>query len=545
MAVIAPESINALSNGERIIFTESSNRDQLMGFNKQASTENAQFLFSFGTEEEMAALVYEIDMLINTARNKYGLFHGQRMLLPKIYLQEEGTTRVEHLSTYLYLTKDESRGAVFYFMSRGKLPAWLCVGLELLELEDPNVEENIDVKLWYNEAVANGLPMFSDLWFIPGFIENELTKQVSSVSYAFVKYLDELGLLNELIDLYTKEDESADFISGDAFFSFIGENEIDFSTQNKNYVTFRYLFCNNAVMPRISTPWLLPVYGNSPSLFTVYGKYAQYFFAPDDWTYDLVLELIEACDDGILYAKNWLEYEGDQMLNVYFDNELNRSTEGNAGIYRGDGNIFLYTNPQNVHSVFIITHEAVHAFLDIFDGRTNFPKVPDQLAYLLKRRAPFLEEGLCTVIQHLHYIETENNFVRDVALQHVSNIQRAVEDAHFGGEFDFSDSFIELFFNWCINTEFNSIADVRFYLDIVATFELDFIIYQGFEAFGEYPHLQSYETSASFILYLLEQKGTKDDFRRFFKDIYLAEEIYGVDIDGMIEEWLVYLEKYQ
>jgi hypothetical protein len=55
----------------------------------------------------------------------------------------------------------------------------------------------------------------------------------------------------------------------------------------------------------------------------------------------------------------------------------------------------------------------------------------------------------------------------------------------------------------------------------------------------------SYETSASFIYYLTEYKGTKDDFNRVFDDINLMEEIYGASMDDMITEWLEYLKQYQ
>ena len=60
-----------------------------------------------------------------------------------------------------------------------------------------------------------------------------------------------------------------------------------------------------------------------------------------------------------------------------------------------------------------------------------------------------------------------------------------------------------------------------------------------------YPQLMSYETSASFVYYLLEYKGSNDDFMRFFDDIDLMEEIYDMKMNDMIKEWLDYLDKYR
>jgi hypothetical protein len=155
----------------------------------------------------------------------------------------------------------------------------------------------------------------------------------------------------------------------------------------------------------------------------------------------------------------------------------------------------------------LIIHEAVHSILRVYNRKTNFPMPPETSAWNFSQ---FLEEGLCNVIDYLFFLET----------QLVYNTNR------YG----------------------KSNENMESYLHKKAVESFDY--HNNFENEAEhgliYRQLMSYETAASFIYCLLEHKeGTKEDFMRFFDDINLMEEVYGVNMDAMIAEWLEFLEQYR
>ena len=130
----------------------------------------------------------------------------------------------------------------------------------------------------------------------------------------------------------------------------------------------------------------------------------------------------------------------------------------------------------------------------------------------------FFEEGLCTVIQFMFLADTTNErFIADLP-QYLS--QKGIID----------------------RTNTNSIlhGNAR---SLKGTFPADLLGYHkiwGFENrdLMPYPILQSYDTAASFIMFLLDN-GTREDFLRFYIDKDLFEEIYGFSVDEMIEQWLL------
>jgi hypothetical protein len=54
---------------------------------------------------------------------------------------------------------------------------------------------------------------------------------------------------------------------------------------------------------------------------------------------------------------------------------------------------------------------------------------------------------------------------------------------------------------------------------------------------------KTYETAASFVLYLLDI-GSKDDFMRLYVDTSAAEELYGKDFNALYEQWLEFIMEY-
>lgn len=232
------------------------------------------------------------------------------------------------------------------------------------------------------------------------------------------------------------------------------------------------------------------------------GKHGEYFFTtPGDWTEEFMQQLIAVSEDAIKFAKDWLGYDGGELIRVFYGNvEVNPPTNPDSimqtmfGIGMASHGEFFITAPKEDMPV-IIVHEAVHAILRLQGRKSNFPT--DNLQWL--------EEGLCNVIDYLFFLETE----------HIYDTRR------YGTSRENMEAFLH----------------VRAWQREALRLRV--------EPDCPLQRLHSHDTAASFVFYLLEHKGTKDDFMRFFDDVTLAEEIYGMTMIDMIAEWLEYIEQYR
>jgi len=239
----------------------------------------------------------------------------------------------------------------------------------------------------------------------------------------------------------------------------------------------------------------------------VLGEHGEYFFTPGGWTDERILQLVQVSEDGIRFAKNWLGSEIDTPIPFVF-NITEPAPDSPLPMWGGGwalrGAVYISMAARLMPS--LIVHEAVHAILQIDGRRSNFPHTPETSS---RRHSPFLEEGLCDLIDFLFFMETEhlydvNRYGRDrqAAENHLHNAALRM--------FRFHDNFED---------------------------EAEFGL--------RYPQLMSYETAASFIYFLLQRKGSVEDFMRVFEDIYLMEEVYGWGMDDMIAKWMEYLNEFR
>ena len=251
-------------------------------------------------------------------------------------------------------------------------------------------------------------------------------------------------------------------------------------------------------------------------MYYALGEHGEYFFTPGKWTNEYMQQLIAISEDGVKFAKDWLGYEDDERVafiygNVEHESPVNpdsfiQKIWGGGGVM-GNHEVFINMPDENMPS--IIVHEAVHAVLRMQQRISNFPRSPETSSWGSDGGPMFFEEGLCNLIDYLFFLETEH-----------------IYDPYRYGSYKEAAA-----------NHLHELALIM--LDIYDNFE-------DAEEFGLiYPQLMSYETAASFIYYLLEHKGTKEDFMRVFDDINLTEKIYGVNMDEMIEEWLEFLQQYQ
>jgi len=239
----------------------------------------------------------------------------------------------------------------------------------------------------------------------------------------------------------------------------------------------------------------------------VLGRSGQYYFSPGDWTDELILQLVQASEDGIRFTRDWLEYDADEPIVFIFN--ITRPPVDAEFHFWGGGAVFgntVYISVPSFTMPSLIVHEAVHAILRFQERQSNFPLSPETSSW---HSAQFFEEGLCNVVDFLFFMETEHRY--DVNRYGTS---RTVQKNHLHNE---------------------AVRMLRFYNK-----------FEDESEFGtRYAQLMSYETAASFIYFLLNYKGTAADFAEVFEDIYLMEEIYGADMETLIDEWLVYLEQFR
>ena len=240
-------------------------------------------------------------------------------------------------------------------------------------------------------------------------------------------------------------------------------------------------------------------------MFYAISNYGKYFFTPGDWTDELVLSLIEIGEKGTHFAKEWLGSESDEIVNFIY-NITEPDDDHFLPIWGGGGSFgdFIYVSVDARHIVStLIVHEAVHEVLRHNNIMSNFPTPPDTSTW---HGALFLEEGFCNVLEVLFLLETGFSY-----------------PSSGSGDMTTIDAIHEL-----------------------AIWAFGFFDFEDEEEYGSrYAQLMSYDTAASFVIFLLEHRGSREDFMRFFEDIYLAEAIYGETLDELINSWLVYLDGYR
>lgn len=496
------------------------------GYDSTAKTSGAQYYFSYGTEEEKTKLAKSVETLLAVAAEQYNHTPSRGI---EVYFTRNGSAaslKVSRNQVIINLDDQTQLGTFFQIISEGKLPAWLCAGLELYWLdvygyERFAIDKHEDVSAWVNGTEAKGMPKFGDEWFVTGFAGEGLYESFPSITYAFVKYLQESGQLSELVKAYLYDGEinlakaePAEEFRAAAWEAFTGQKQAAANT-----LFFRYLYGSN-------------IFTAENTLFAVYGTQGHYYYVGTDWQYDTVIEKSRFIESGIKYVKDWFGYEYDKPMPVFLTVEENVGNPVRGGVMR----LFNAKNFEtrygfclyqcNSCTILTALHEAVHALTFNMNEHTSG---------FISGGRPFLEEGLCDVVMYQYAIDNEMSLA------------------------DFADTF-SVFANGYLADMVNEKlivyeeitgrsytdvpSDFRAYSDASAIHKMNvyFSYYGSNNGYDKdsIEFMNDYDTAASFILYLLD-KGTKDDFRKIYSKMSLMEEVYGQDLYGMIAEWLLYL----
>jgi hypothetical protein len=510
--------------------------DTLAGYSITAKTDNAEYFFENDDEEYNLSLVEKMEFLFKTAFDEFGL----KPQAARIFFtsNDEWTTAASN-KLVINPESDYSLGAFMYYISGLKFPAWLCAGLELNWLENSGYDtygvefdKNIDIAKWAKTAESECLPGFGDAWFVPEFLSGELKENVSSVAYAFVKYLNENGELKNLIETYTHEflnrqtyqmDNTIKEADAAAFKMW---SKLSGADNEDGIASYKYLFSRDR---------------NSAEdiVFINYGVHGTYSYCRPEkgnWKLGTVEQYYRVNEDSIAYVKDWFGYfDYIQPIEVMMITKFDDEYAGRAARRYSRPLIILTDCFERFN--YSCLHEAVHA-----------------LRYGTGEWQPlfgrYFEEGMARAFEYM-YCKVNEEY-RNLDLPRLEGI---IED--LSGDEAYTEENLawrkELYETYKTMTGLSFSAnppDVFTFLDINAAMYIK-ENYNGYLSKNpEYDWIKSdkywfmqsnyYYTSGSFMRYVL-RLGSEQDFRQFCVDVSSAKDIYGKDLDTLIREWLMFL----
>ena len=229
----------------------------------------------------------------------------------------------------------------------------------------------------------------------------------------------------------------------------------------------------------------------------VQGTYGTYYFTPGGLTDRLIADIVHVSEEGMRFALDKLGVSVSEPLSFVF-NVTRRDESLPMGWMWNGGAVFGTSTMISVPArrmPTLIVHEAVHAILRYDNRLSNFPRVPEDNIWA---GAMFLEEGLADYIDFLFSQNTSRTYRTNYRTTLHDSARRTLERNN-----NFTDAS-----QWGTR----------------------------------YAQLMAYDTAASFIYFLIEQRGgTMADFMQVFDDIYLAEKVFGAGLDELIRKWLAYI----
>ena len=456
-------------------------------------TETAEHGFTAEINPEQEKWIHRTEELLYIARREFGMIPAGSGV-PRFFYPPEG-----------FLLGD-----VFDRVGAGRFPAWLSAGLELFWMSEMILLE-VDAAAWQREKRAQGLPGFGDAWFIPGFVaghnlsENPSAAEVRVIAYNFVRYIYEAGTLTDLVSAYRSNVTRGEEIRASLWASFANDGEVGICA------SLRYE--RNRVRDTRHRSYNVTL--------SLQGLYARYYFGneliyePQQWVWDMVLHHVAIGEESISFVKNWLGVQYEQpwpftVLNIHVE-------RSGGGWYRQN----TIVNYQHISAPpWAMAHEAVHAVLDAANINNNFPRA-------LRYSAEYFEEGMCDFLARLFEVETQNE-------------RFAIEAADRWYRFVLEGDFIE-------PNRRMTMEDVINLENYKALWFLNNIYDpSNEERFGNrYAMLNAHATTASFLFYLYTERGNREDILRLYRNIYLAEEIYGVNMSGLVSSWRAWLRGWE
>ncbi|MGF9695834.1 hypothetical protein [Paenibacillus sp. MABNR03] len=482
---------------------------ETVGFVSKTSTEKAQYYFSSNNDSDNKAFVNQVEYIIRNMQNHLDIPRQDKII--QIYLNQDSESPFNNSLTRIVVSgdRDQSLGAVVSYLSDYKLPAWLCVGLELY-WHNNNNEDGIsstvlegDVNNWINTASSREYPDFGDAWFIPNFLDEEIAGVGQQIAFLFVQYLDQEKQLLSVVDIFMKDKNEDLNLLGQYWSEFIQTPNSDIDT------SYRYVFSYEEI-------W-----------FEVHSDKVKARYKKENWNYQQVYDYQDYMDQGVRYVENWMNYTLDHPLTFTIYPHLNAYNPTYGGITYKLGDNYAI----DLYRVFEVppykaVHETVHAITFQMGIFSDF--------------YPFTE-GLAEAL--MYEFEAKNR-------QYVYNKSKA--DLMFTFERRNENSVL-----YSVIENYEKYAGQSYQpsdpIDLIAAMHvwanmaskkgwenpLDSLKYNSGDP-GYNENVDDYNKAASFVHYLIRTYG-KEKFMAIYADINKVEETYDVDLECLIKEWKEFL----
>ena len=491
------------------------------GYYEWTETDNAIYYFSYGNDEEKTQLVRKAETIIQMAVKQYQM----QPMVPS----EKITVSFRQDSVKYYGNgpsigveinpQDRNQaGVLTYFISGGQLPAWLCIGLEQYWLDgngicDLVIDREIDAAEWYQSAMHKGLPALGDEWLIPGLISDELSDDIQSVAYAFVRYLDDNNQLSKIIKTYPENQTQweAELIRNSLWSEFTNTEP-----QEEMEFIFYYLM-NQYVYPSFQ----------KNILFWIKGAQGNYYYSEADWwTIEKAKEYAYAGEDSIKYVKDWFSVQNDEVLYVHYI--VADGTPVISGQFVEGTHIHAHIGEQS--KPLGVAHEVVHVMLNLCKLYTNGF---DENGYYNDISRRCFQEGLCEYINYMFLMETNNQVIIDAASEYLPSFIKV----------RLGEDYLEKYLLKLDEGNDKNLVNAMAMADLIGIKDIEENdVKNKVNATGEKKQYLFHSGAViSFICYLFEVNQSKEGFLEVYKDAINLEEVYGKNLNSLIDDWLAHL----
>jgi len=536
-------------------YDEPASYDIRDGYDTLVRTENASYLYASETDVDIVESIRETEILIAVAQE---LDIRPAAELWFCFAHEEQPVKTEfwrwqsRWRANIYPEDSSNQGIIIYLLTGGRLPAWLCAGLELCILEEYDLADSsitgfsrYDASRWHEKAARKGLPLFGDEWFVPGMIKDELSVNIHSIAGAFVSYISETGQLQNLVLLYMDDTtiQAAETMKKDLWREFV-ENDIEMPGTDELFFV-QYLYNQNKISDYRLQSLQSVLVGHH--MFSILAQHSRLYFGTEEWTLEDARLFVYATERGIFFIKDWFDFERGNRFEVILQSPF--PAVGYLGVCVGNGIIVIGIDNVVLQYGYISTlaHEVTHAAADLFGIETNLPDARFRSSTGSVARNHFAE-GLARMLQYIYLLDYPDP---ELSAYYSAQASQLVND-HFGKDaMDVYDRFARTVgydparIDAAAFLDIDALVTLKYFdfdfEELIAPESKDAVLYRFLRTPVVYDDQSQYGTHytlfPSFIMYLFEQSNSKDDFIRAYTDISLMEEVYGKDILGMLYEW--------
>ncbi len=493
-----------------------------LGFDRMAVTDHAVYYFRNDVETEEEQAIQRAELIFSKAMDDFHMKPDFKTAITVCYQDDSPRYDGRGTTSTLRITPDYSRevGRLTYFLSQGKLPAWLSIGLERHWLAEAGLglaqESPVDLSQWAKATNEKALPSFSDVWFIPNLIGDELSHDKAAVAEQFVAYLDENGQLEELVAAYL---DPANLKAAEALRKTAWEQATGVKATEDDGLIYQYM-----IDQYISSG------DNGELLFSIQTDLAQYYYAQADWlTLEKINSYAKQGDSSISATEKWFNYEhAEPYTIVYMNNEGTGAVIGMRTIFETNTvSVFLTKTFEPVG----LSHEIAHLVL-YHSNTSNKGWYADKYD---SGSVNYMEEALCPTVNVLCDSNSDDPILNERFYQYCQYVM----ETKWGTEY------LQKYHDLVARKGRDSKRlDPQTWIDMSALKEMEALNMRETLANAEsnIEFLHNFETGPSFMLYLLDGKGTKEDLIKIYQDISSFEGVYGQSLTSMIDEWLLHLE---